>query len=228
MISLYSGTPGSGKSLHAAQKIYTRLTIARKPVIANFPVNRQLLFYTRRQLKKMAKNPNYRPRKRKAARFYYVSDDHLTPQFLIDYARKFHKPRKENQTLLVIDECASDTLFSNRSWQNKDRMAWLRFFQQHRKLGYTIYLIAQADKLIDKQIRCCIEYEVKHRKVNNFKLLGKIAGLLCGGSLFSATTVWYGIREKEGGELFRFKRLYEDFYDSYRDFGITSTGGTTK
>ena len=38
MIYLYSGTPGSGKSLYATYEIL-RLLKAKKGVIANFPIN---------------------------------------------------------------------------------------------------------------------------------------------------------------------------------------------
>ena len=219
MISLYSGTPGSGKSLHTAQLIYDWLVWAQKPVIANFPINMDMVQYTPKQARKMRKNQGYKPpKKRTHGRFYYFSDDVLTPELLVRYAKKFHKPRKENQTLLVIDECSSDALFSNRSWQNKNRQKWIRFFQQHRKLGFTVILVAQSDKLIDKAIRCFIEYETKHRKLNNFKAVGKIAGFLAGGSLFIAVQTWYCIREKTGQQIFRYKRMYGDFYDSYFEF----------
>ena len=38
MIDLYTGTPGSGKSLHCAKEIYNRLSRG-KGVIANFDIN---------------------------------------------------------------------------------------------------------------------------------------------------------------------------------------------
>lgn len=38
MIYLYSGTPGSGKSLHQASDIYYDLKYNR-PVITNYPIN---------------------------------------------------------------------------------------------------------------------------------------------------------------------------------------------
>lgn len=40
MIYLYSGTPGSGKSLHVTRVIYYTL-LRNKPVICNFPINTQ-------------------------------------------------------------------------------------------------------------------------------------------------------------------------------------------
>lgn len=39
MIELYSGTPGSGKSLHTADLIYRWLRRWKAPVIANFSFN---------------------------------------------------------------------------------------------------------------------------------------------------------------------------------------------
>ena len=78
--------------------------------------------------------------------------------------------------MVVVDECSS--IWNARDWNNtinkSSRMDWLKFFVQHRKLGYNfILLITQNDRQIDKQIRSLIEYEVTHRKVNNFKI-GKL------------------------------------------------------
>ena len=38
MIFLYSGTPGSGKSLHVAERLY-HLLRAGRPTVCNFPIN---------------------------------------------------------------------------------------------------------------------------------------------------------------------------------------------
>lgn len=45
MIYLYSGTPGSGKSLHVARDIYYRLNKSKNPrnVIANFMINDKMI-----------------------------------------------------------------------------------------------------------------------------------------------------------------------------------------
>lgn len=218
MITLYTGTPGSGKSLHSAQVIRDNLIWAHRNVIANFPVDMRYVWYTNRQLKQMEKDSKYEPKKRKTSRFYYIDDLYLTPDFLYAYAKKFHEPRKESQTLVVIDECQADWLFGNRSWQNKMRPAWCRLFQVHRHLGFDFILMAQSDKLIDKAIRCEIEYEVKHRKISNFGMKGKLIGLLIGGCAFVAVKVWYGIGQKVDSHFFRYRKMYSKFYDSYRDF----------
>ena len=207
MIWLYTGTPGSGKSVHVAKDIYWKL---RKPewVFANFEINRDF-FWDKKHKKNSQKGifierPNWK----------------LNARWLIDFAKAyFSKDTKgriiEGQALLVIDEC--QLIFNAREWQANDRMEWTSFFTQHRKLGYNIILITQFDRLIDRQIRSLVEYEVKHRKLNNYKLLGKICGLLLGGTAFMSITYWYGARERISSEMFAGKKYYE-FYDSYKMF----------
>lgn len=198
MIYFYSGTPGSGKSLHVARDIYTRLNFNKKypSVIANFQIN-----------EKMIKNKN--------ARFIYKDNSELTVEFLVRFAVKNHKMGKENQTLLVVDECS--IIWNSREWQGQaDRKEWLKFFVQHRKLGYNMILISQTDRQIDRQIRSLFEYEIKHRKVNNFKI-----GKLLPVSAFAAITYWYGVNEKISTEFFVYRRKWGKFYDSYKSFDIS-------
>ena len=197
MIYFYSGTPGSGKSLHVARDIYNRLNYNKKNpwVIANFTIN-----------EKMIKNKN--------AVFTYKDNSELTVKFLLQYALKNHKIGRENQTLIVVDECS--VIWNSRAWMtDKDRMEWLKFFVQHRKLGYNFILISQNDRQIDRQIRALIEYEVTHRKVNNFKI-----GKLLPWSTFIAITRWYGVKEKLNTEFFIYSRKWGRFYDSYGTFAI--------
>ena len=49
MILLYSGTPGSGKSLHVAERLY-HLLRAGRPVICNFNINLNRIPPKRRDL----------------------------------------------------------------------------------------------------------------------------------------------------------------------------------
>lgn len=207
MIYFYSGTPGSGKSLHVAKDIYWRMRTGRC-VIANFGINYDV-FKT-----KKGKNLN-------KGTCLELSNEILEPIFLMNYARAFFKRDakgriKESQCLLVIDEC--QLLFNSRDWQQSGRNKWIWFFTQHRKLGYTIILISPFDRLVDRQIRSLIEYEVRHRKLNNYKFFGKILGVLFGGSAFVGITYWYGAREKISSEMFSAKKRYIEFYDSYKMF----------
>lgn len=202
MIYFYSGTPGSGKSLHVARDIYFRLNRNKKypNVIANFMIN-----------EKMIKN--------KKAKFIYKDNSDLTVSFLLDYALKNHSPGKENQTLVVVDEAS--VIWNSREWQKVDtrhnRMDWLKFFVQHRKLGYNFIIISQTDRQIDRQIRSLFEYEIKHRKVNNFKI-----GKLLPVPIFASVTYWYGVNERLGVEFFTYRKKWGRFYDSYGTFELDS------
>ena len=141
MIYLYTGTPGSGKSLDAARMIRNQLAL-KHPVICNFPINKDCV-----------KNPDL---------FEYRDNDELTPEYLMRYAKKYFKGSrvKEGAINLVIDEC--QMLFNARDWSKPNRTEWNKFFQVHRHFGYDILLITQFDSMIDKQVRALVEYEVKH------------------------------------------------------------------
>lgn len=206
MIYLYSGTPGSGKSLHTASVIYWSLKRGL-PVIANFGFN----------LSKI---------KHRKGEFIERDNETLTPAFLINYARDyFHgKPIKEGTILLVIDEC--QLLFNAREWNITGRAEWLSFFTQHRKFGYDIILVAQFDRMIDRQIRSLIEYEQVHRKVSNYGLKGKFLSIVMGGNLFVAVKVWYPMKERVGSEFFHARKKYYSLYDTYSMFGTVADGGT--
>ena len=199
-IYLYSGTPGSGKSLHSAKDIISWFRKGQ-PVITNFDVD-------------LSPYPK--------AKHTCVDDDDLTPDYLVEFSRNFFGGRKltkkdEDTILLVIDEC--QLMFNSREYQKKDRKIWIKFFTQHRKLGYRVILIAQMDKMLDKQIRGVIEYEYIHRKLSNFGKAGKIITLFLGGETFTAVQMWYPLKLKIGSTFFRAKKKYYSLYDSYVTFG---------
>lgn len=209
MIELYTGTPGSGKSLHCAKIICNRLNRG-KGVIANFDINLTIF------------------KKKRIGEFHYIDNADLSPDMLMEYAVNNHKRNTnghiaEAQTLLVIDEC--QILFNSRDWQARDRMKWATFFTQHRKYGYNIILITQFDRLIDRQIRSLVEYQVIHRKASNYKTLGLIIGMFFRGNIFVAITQWYGVKEKINSEWFVMRPKYARLYDSYKIFGAQSATG---
>lgn len=196
MINLYSGTPGSGKSLMAAYEIINLLKLKRN-VIANFPID--LKYFG----------------KRKIGDFVWLDNSELTVDFLMNYAAEHHKPQKEHQTTVFIDECS--VIFNSRDYGRKDRMRWIVFFQQHRKLGFDVVLIAQSDRMIDRQIRAFIETEYKHRSIKNYKSFGWFLSLFCGG-LFIQVETWYGMRLKCSSRLFRYNRKKASVYNTYQIF----------
>lgn len=199
MIYLYSGTPGSGKSLHQAKDIYNAI---RKgvPVIANFDI-------------KYDKIPSAK------GEFSYLDNEMLKPSLLIEYSKIYFKTHRfrEGTIKLYIDEC--QLLFNAREWQATGRKEWLSFFTQHRKYGYDIYLIAQFDRMIDRQIRSLIEYEFIHRKCINYGFWGGFFALLSGGNLFVSVEVWYPLKQKIGSHFFKAHKRYYQLYDTLNTFG---------
>lgn len=200
MISLYSGTPGSGKSLHMAKRILEYLDY-NTFVITNF----ELI------LKKDKHIKNH----------LYIPNSEIVPDRLINLAIEHAKRNKsgrikEGSIILVLDEC--QLLFNAREWNIKGRDAWLSFFTQHRKLGYDVILVAQFDKMIDKQIRSLIEYENIHRKVSNFGMFGKFYSLLFGGGLFVSVNMWYPLRIRVSSSFFKCLKKYYGLYDTYATF----------
>ena len=230
MIYFINGRPGGGKSLTTAEFIYKALKKG-KNVIANFEINMDY-FAKCRHPEKLGRfihvdnygwtENAYRNINPKERTFSYIDG-------LYGFAVNFHLKDlktggvvKEGQTLLVLDECAD--LFNSRTFQARDRLAWCQFFRQHRKLGYSIYLIAQDDRDVDRQIRELFQKDIECRCVSSMKIFGKILGFLCGGTLFIRIFRDYTLKKtrsskasKEYSQYFTGRR-YFDFYDSYKLF----------
>lgn len=190
MIWLYSGTPGSGKSYHAACDIFYRIKRKNKmknKVIGNFPI--------------ALTNKNYT----------YLDNSEITPAKLRNYARLHHVLGVEGQTLVILDE--AQIIFNSRSWNSSDgtRMEWIIFFTQHRKLGFDFILIAQNDRMIDRQIRSLVEYEVAHLKIGNYFRFLPI-------TVFLAVQRWYGQKMKLAHELIFYRKKIAAIYDTYKLF----------
>lgn len=148
-----------------------------------------------------------------------IENDSLTVDFLKEYSRKYFSdnPYKEGCIKLYIDEC--QLIFNAREWNARNRKDWITFFTQHRKLGYDVYLIAQFDTMIDKQLRALVEYEIKHRKVNNFGWFGRFISLFfIGRPVVCAVTYWYPMKQRLSSEwIIGGKRLYS-IYDTSKIF----------
>lgn len=201
MIQLYSGTPGSGKSLHIAERII-HLCNKKKDclVIANFEVDTSSFKYK--------------------DRFMYIDNIDLNVSDLKVIALNFFKDhqRKEDSIFLFIDE--AQLLFNSRDWNSKGRKDWLSFFTQHRKYCYNIVLVAQFDLMIDKQIRSLIEYEQIHRKLTNFGGIGLFLKLITFGDWFICVEHWYSINQKTSSYMFRAHKKYYQIYDTFQDFSV--------
>lgn len=200
MISLYSGTPGSGKSYHSVKEILEKLRWGRN-VIANFPLKLDGV-------------------KGLKGHFYYVPDEELTVTYLCKFALAHHKKGKEHQTYIVIDEASR--MFNPRDFARPDRRNWCKFMALHRHLGFDMILIAQHDRLLDRQIRYQIEYDFKHRSVSNYKFLGLLLSVV-GIKLFCVVQYWYAVKgEKCGVSMIRYRKKLGALYDSYALFDVST------
>lgn len=199
MIYLYSGTPGSGKSMHSCMDVWDCLNRRKPiPVIANFDVRHDLRNYDEA--------------------YHYISNKNLHPEDLVLFARDWWESHRfrEDSLVLIVDE--AQLLFNSREWNNPDRMAWLQFLSQHRHYGYKVILIAQSDRMIDRQFRALLEYNVVHRKLSNFGIGGFILSMVCLGRLFVAVTTYYGLKERTGVRFFVARKKWANMYDSYAEF----------
>lgn len=185
-ISLYTGTPGGGKSYHCTKVILEYLKRG-KNVISNFPVAPQ-----------------------ESGKFILMNDKDLNVDYLLIYAKINHIKGKENQTLIIIDE--AQLKFNSRDWANKDRSGWCSFLTVHRHLGYEIILATQCADFIDKQIRGLVEYEYKHKNLKKTKL-GLIFPFM--PTFFMCVQWHYTSKMKMEVNSFFYNQKIGSQYDSY-------------
>lgn len=203
-IHVYTGTPGSGKSLHCASEI--RFSLTRKyprPVIANFPLSD-----TAPVTDEQREYYHYVPNEDMSAR----SIERIADEFWRDSGRAF----REDYITLAIDEC--QLLFNARSWSQSSRMSYLEFLSQSRKYGVKVVLIAQATKMIDNQFRMLIEVEHNHRRIASMGPVGALLAAPLGGRSFLIVRYLYQCNERLGMEYFRGTRRDMLMYDSYARF----------
>ena len=225
-ITLYSGTPGSGKSYRVADKLAYGSMIGRLQFICNFPVDlenfsirdafRPLLRWESTK-KLFDKLPYGLTHKKMRGKPMYLDNSQLTVSFLKQYALEHHVVGREGQTIVVIDEAGIK--FNCRSFSAADRREWLDFFAMHRHYGFSFILVAQSDRQLDRQIRYCIEQEEKHYKLANFNWFGQLLAWLAGGNLFVVHRYWYGFHgERNGTEVARYRRKVASIYDTHYKF----------
>lgn len=202
MIYCYTGTPGSGKSYAATELAYHKIYRPRpKLVITNYA----LQFDNKHQ--------QYHR---------YIPNSELTAELLQEISNEYFSTHEfhESEIILIIDE--AQLCFNSRNWNDKNRMSFLEFMSQSRHLGYDVILIAQSDKMIDRQFRALIEYEVKHRKLANFGIVGHLLSLVFLGRVYAAVTYYYGLTERLGVRFFTTRSKIFRLYDSYVMFSRTS------
>ena len=211
MIDVFTGTPGSGKSLNAVKKILARLMLRRRTII-NFEMEFPGMIGKR-------------------VRMPIIWDNSMMlVENFVDFARKYHKKNikgrvYEGQTLVVIDEC--QLLFDPEILKENDtRKIWKWFFTQHRKLGFDFLLITQHINNIDPGIRKLLERETIHFKLENnpsgkmFMLLIWLVTKLLGITLFISITRWikFDIKMFRKAGFFTYRAWIANIYNTSNMF----------
>lgn len=132
--------------------------------------------------------------------------------------------RKEGRGRLVLDE--AHNWLNARTWDAdesgqastkaeavKRRLAIVRLFSQHRKLGWHVDLITQDEQNLDRQVRSLFEYHVHLKNLRRYKALGIIPVVPC--NVFVAVTTWHdNAKSKLGVETFLLNRKLARCYDT--------------
>lgn len=197
MISLYSGTPGSGKSYDIAEKIYF-LNKKKSFIISNFTIN-----------KKKLKNPNY---------YYYLPITQINLDYLNNFfemVKNFYGVEKlaEDTIYLIIDE--AQIIFNARAFQDKSRLDWIKFFSIHRHMGYNVILISQFIDMLDRQMRFLIEYNYIHRRLKNTFKFGWLIELLCFHKIFISVKIYVPLKYKVSSSFLFGHKFFYNLYDTF-------------
>lgn len=206
MIQIYTGTPGSGKSLHLAKEIYTCLRKEKyKKVICNFPINEK--FFKKEELE----------------RFLFLDNDEITPKKLWDIGIEWVNinydlslKKRENCCVLILDE--AQLLFNSREWQKNQKKGWTEFFSLHRHAGYRVILCCQMMSAIDKQVRGLIEFEDSHQKLVHMGAIGAFINFILFGGVFRVVTYWTPKNERVDTTFFKYQNKFGELYDTHKLF----------
>lgn len=201
-IDIFTGVPGSGKSLHAAREC--RYCLDRKyprPVLANFRLS-----------------PDAKVMHPES--FTYIANEDMTAGKIIDFANDFWDttdvPFHEDYILLCLDE--AQLVFNSRRWSDRSRMAYLEFLSQSRKYGIRVLLIAQSAKMIDNQFRMLIEREFNHRRIATMGPVGAVVAAPFRGRIFLIVRYLFQTNERLGMDLMLGCKRDMQMYDSYARF----------
>jgi zona occludens toxin (predicted ATPase) len=189
---MVTGAPGSGKSFYAVREIAAALDKG-KTVATNI----QLVDGWALKVARCNVLRRLIPGRCAKTAAEYERRVLITPDLDELFRVRLHGSG-EGRGVMVLDE--AHNWMNARTWDadetgkaaNKGeavrrRLAVVRFFSQHRKLGWTVLLITQDEANIDRQVRSLFEYHVKLKNVRNFKVMGVP---ICPCNVFIAIWLW--------------------------------------
>jgi Zonular occludens toxin (Zot) len=189
VIALIVGPPGSGKSYTSVALIAEALRSGR-PVATNIELSEDWPERVARTYP-LARFRGEAWRARKATelrRLVHISSElsdlfrvRLAPCLKCSSCKRSRTCRKEGRGVMVLDE--AHNWMNARTWDSdgesdskkeavQRRLKVVRFFSQHRKLGWTVHLITQDENNVDRQVRTLFECLVRLRNLRNFKVMG--------------------------------------------------------
>lgn len=149
MIVGFVGTPGSGKTYEAVQKIVDNLRKGKR-------IYTNIDGIEAPECQEMIKS------------YCNLTDYELYERLHIlnkDQAQEFWR-HVQDSSLIVLDEVHK--LFSNRDWASQTNKEFTEWASTHRHNGFDVVLITQDIEKIDKHARSLIEWTYFFRKVNFF------------------------------------------------------------
>jgi zona occludens toxin len=213
MIALVTGVPGSGKTFYTCRLIRESL-LAGKFVATNIKLEED---WPERAIKGQLANLSARRRRAYIDRWRrrLVQVDSIGDLHRIRLGTAGWEKKLEGRGVAIFDEATED--LGARDWAREDRRAAMRFFEQHRKLGWDVYVIAQDAERVDKQLRTLAEYEVTLRNLKRYKPFLGIP-IWPFGNLFLALWRWHGERGTRPfrKQLFTLNKTVAGMYDTHQ------------
>lgn len=195
MISVYTGFPGSGKSLHAVSLIYAH-------------VKGKAMVYTNIDLAGFGNNP------------YFEYHDFTWFEKVENVkncaSAHFHDKVK---TLFVIDE--AQVLFDSRNWNTYGRKEWNIFFSMHRHYKCDIVLVTQSFQNLDKRIRANIEFQCQHVNIKNATKLSHMFLQFFPDFMFLSNKFYANTKELLCSSWIFARKKYIKLYNTYDRVGLS-------
>jgi zona occludens toxin len=164
MIVVVEGPPGSGKSYSCVTRIYNALNRGQY-VATNIQLSEgwALEFAKASRLRRLIPGRVEKLAAKYEANLFMSGD-------LEELMRVRLQGKGEERGLLLLDE--AHNWMNSRTWTAGDRERLVRFFTQHRKLGWNVFLVSQRSAAIDAQVRGLCEYRITLRNLRRVRLAG--------------------------------------------------------